>query len=114
MVNGTEVQAEMSDLESPGTGWVIPVRGLEMSTSSPSPRPSLEEVCLEKKISFELGQKKCRTSCRNVPESHDVVGSLREGVRFRESIHTCIAKEKVSGRMFEGNLLHKKFELQYV
>lgn len=68
----------------------------------------------KKKISFELGQKKCRTSCRNVPESHDEVCSLREGVRFRESIHTCIAKEKVSGRMFEGNLLHQKFELQYV
>ena len=85
-----------------------------MSTSSPSPRPSLEEVCLEKKIGFELGQKNSRTSCRDVTESLDVVGSLREGVRFRESIHTCIAKEKVSGRMFEGNLLHKKFELQYV
>ena len=54
----------------------------------------------KKKFSFELGQKKCRTSCRNVPESHDVVGSLREGVRFRESIHTYIVKEKVSGRIY--------------
>jgi len=54
----------------------------------------------KKKISFELGQKNSRTSCRDVPESHDVVGSLREDVRFRESIHTYIVKEKVSGRIY--------------